>query len=175
MFFFNPNYIVMFTFTCSCLFIFVLWQSEGSAVWFAAPGRDISGLQPSSFYNIPPQGPVSFTPPQSHGTFTGIYHPAQTVSASSVHPLLQQSQTMASPADIPGPTAGAYQPQHAQFNWPNNYWRIDLSFPKPAKQEMQSSVLRLFWGFQQFGMNEDMEKVRDWPELSVNLKKDSKK
>ncbi|KAG5551419.1 hypothetical protein RHGRI_009739 [Rhododendron griersonianum] len=96
-------------------------QSEGSAVWFAAPGRDISGLQPSSFYNIPPQGPVSFTPPQSHGTFTGIYHPAQTVSASSVHPLLQQSQTMASPADIPGPTAGAYQPQHAQFNWPNNY------------------------------------------------------
>lgn len=40
---------------------------------------------------------------------------------------------------------------------------------------MQSSVLRLFWGFQQFGMDEDMEKVRDWPELSVNLKKDSKK
>ncbi|KAH7843507.1 hypothetical protein Vadar_017433 [Vaccinium darrowii] len=98
-------------------------QSEGPAVWIAAPGRDISGLPASSFYNIPPQGPVSFTPPQSHGTFTGMYHPAQTISASSVHPLLQQSQTMASPVDIPGPTANAYQqqPQHAQFNWANNY------------------------------------------------------
>ncbi|GMP66501.1 hypothetical protein CsSME_00026839 [Camellia sinensis var. sinensis] len=99
-------------------------QSEGSTVWITAPGREISGLQASSFYNIPPQGQVAFAPTQAgHGTFAGIYHPAQAVSATSVHPLLQQSQqTMAAAADIVGPTASVYQqPQHAQINWPNNY------------------------------------------------------
>ncbi|KAF5960648.1 hypothetical protein HYC85_001857 [Camellia sinensis] len=65
-------------------------QSEGSTVWITAPGREISGLQASSFYNIPPQGQVAFAPTQAgHGTFAGIYHPAQAVSATSVHPLLQ--------------------------------------------------------------------------------------
>ncbi|XP_057474401.1 uncharacterized protein LOC130762662 isoform X2 [Actinidia eriantha] len=98
-------------------------QSEGSTVWVAAPGRDISGLQANSFYNIPPQGQVAFTPPQlGHGTFPSIYHPAQTVSATTVHPLLQHSQTMASAADIAGPTVSVYQqPQHAQINWASNY------------------------------------------------------
>ncbi|PSS16068.1 GBF-interacting protein like [Actinidia chinensis var. chinensis] len=98
-------------------------QSEGSSVWFNAPGRDISGLQASSFYNIPPQSQVTFTPTQSgHGTFAGIYHPAQAVSATIVHPLLQQSQPMAAPVDIMGPTTSVYQqPQHTQINWPNNY------------------------------------------------------
>ena len=102
---------------------FLLWQSEGSTVWVAAPGRDISGLQANSFYNIPPQGQVAFTPPQpGHGTFPSIYHPAQTVTATTVHPLLQQSRTMASATDIAGPTASVYQqPQHAQINWPSNY------------------------------------------------------
>ncbi|XP_052178020.1 GBF-interacting protein 1-like isoform X3 [Diospyros lotus] len=98
-------------------------QSEGSAVWIATPGRDISGLQAGSFYNIPPQGQVTFTPTQgSHGTFAGIYHPAQAVSAASIHPLLPQSQTVASAVDIVGPTTSVYQqPQHSQINWPNNY------------------------------------------------------
>ncbi|KAF8414285.1 hypothetical protein HHK36_002287 [Tetracentron sinense] len=99
-------------------------QSEGSAVWIPAPGRDISGLQASSFYNLPPQGQhVTFTPTQSgHGAFTGIYHPAQTVSAATVHPLLQQSQTMTGAVEMLGPPAGVYQqPQHAQMNWTNNY------------------------------------------------------
>ncbi|KAK9285319.1 hypothetical protein L1049_024510 [Liquidambar formosana] len=99
-------------------------QSEGSAVWIAAPGRDISSLQASSFYNLPPQGQhITFTPTQAgHGTFAGIYHPAQTVTAATVHPLLQQSQTMAGGVDMVGPTASVYQqPQHAQINWPNNY------------------------------------------------------
>ncbi|KAI8012353.1 GBF-interacting protein 1 [Camellia lanceoleosa] len=97
-------------------------QSEGSAVWIAAPARDISGLQPSSFYNLP-QGQVTFSPTQAgHGTFTSIYHPAQAVSAMTVHPILQQSPTMASAADIVGPTSSVYQqPQHAQINWRNNY------------------------------------------------------
>ncbi|KAA8526638.1 hypothetical protein F0562_008159 [Nyssa sinensis] len=97
-------------------------QSEGSAVWIAQPGRDISGLQASSFYNIP-QGQVTFAPTQAgHGTFAGIYHPAQTVTPATVHPLLQQSQAMAGAVDMVGPTASVYQqPQHAQINWPNNY------------------------------------------------------
>ncbi|XP_043689113.1 GBF-interacting protein 1-like isoform X2 [Telopea speciosissima] len=99
-------------------------QSEGSAVWIPAPGRDISGLQASSFYNLPPQGQhVAFAPTQAgHGAFAGIYHPAQTVAAASVHPLLQQSQTMAGAVEMVGPPAGVYQqPQRAQMNWTNNY------------------------------------------------------
>ncbi|XP_027063764.1 uncharacterized protein [Coffea arabica] len=97
-------------------------QSEGSGVWIAPPGRDFSSLQASSFYNFP-QGQVAFAPAQpGHGTFAGIYHPAQPVNATTVNPLLQQSQTMASPLDVVGPTASAYQqPQHSQMNWPNNF------------------------------------------------------
>ncbi|KAK2986439.1 hypothetical protein RJ640_011877 [Escallonia rubra] len=97
-------------------------QSEGSGVWVATPGRDISGLQASSFYNLP-QGQVAFAPTQAgHGTFTGIYHPAQPVTAAAVHPLLQQSQTVAGAVDMVGPTGSVYQqPQAAQINWPSNY------------------------------------------------------
>lgn len=67
---------------------------------------------------------MTFTPTQTgHGAFTGVYHPAQAVSAANVHhPLLQQSQTMASAAGIMGPTTSVYQqPQQAQLNWQNNY------------------------------------------------------
>ncbi|KAJ4975563.1 hypothetical protein NE237_000669 [Protea cynaroides] len=99
-------------------------QSEGSAVWIPALGRDISGLQASSFYNLPPQGQhMAFAPTQAgHGAFAGIYHPGQTVAAATVHPLLQQSQTMAGAVEMAGPPAGVYQqPQRAQMNWTNNY------------------------------------------------------
>ncbi|GAB4859313.1 hypothetical protein Ancab_010775 [Ancistrocladus abbreviatus] len=99
-------------------------QSEGSAVWIAAPSRDIMGLQVNSFYNLPPQGQhLPFTPTQAgHGSFAGIYHPGQAVTTGMVHPLLQQSQAMAGAVDMVGATAGLYQqPQHAQMNWPNNY------------------------------------------------------
>ncbi|KAJ4824702.1 hypothetical protein Tsubulata_040806 [Turnera subulata] len=99
-------------------------QSEGSAVWIAAPGRDISGLPASSFYNLPPQGQhVTFAPTQAgHGTFASIYHPGQAVTAAAVHPLLQQSQSMAGAVDMAGPAASVYQqPQHQQINWPSNY------------------------------------------------------
>ncbi|XP_027329694.1 GBF-interacting protein 1-like isoform X2 [Abrus precatorius] len=99
-------------------------QSEGSAVWMAAPGRDITSLPTSTFYNLPPQGQhVTFAPTQAgHGTFAGIYHPAQAVTAATVHPLLQQSQTMAGAVDMVGPGGNVYQqPQHAQINWPSNY------------------------------------------------------
>ncbi|XP_065873634.1 GBF-interacting protein 1-like isoform X2 [Euphorbia lathyris] len=99
-------------------------QSEGSAVWIAAPGRDMSSLPASSFYNLPPQGQhVTFTPTQAgHGTFASIYQPAQAVTAAAVHPLLQQSQAMAGAVDMVGPAASVYQQsQHQQINWPSNY------------------------------------------------------
>ncbi|KAK4397727.1 GBF-interacting protein 1 [Sesamum angolense] len=97
-------------------------QNEGSGVWFTTHSRDISTLQASSFYNLP-QGQLAFTPTQpGHGTFTGIFHPAQAVTAANVHPLLQQSQAITNPVDMVGPTASVYQqPQHAQLNWPSNY------------------------------------------------------
>ncbi|XVE72582.1 hypothetical protein DITRI_Ditri11bG0049800 [Diplodiscus trichospermus] len=99
-------------------------QSEGSAVWIAPPGRDISSLPASSFYNLtPPQGQnVTFAPTQvAPGSFSGIYHP-QAVTAAAVHPLLQQAQSMAGAVDMGGPAASVYQqPQHAQMNWPSSY------------------------------------------------------
>lgn len=99
-------------------------QNEGSGVWFTTPGRDMSALQQaSSFYNLP-QGQLAFAPTQTgHGTFTGVFHPAQAVAAQNVHPLLQQSQGITNPADMVGPTGNVYQqqPQHAQLNWPSNY------------------------------------------------------
>ena len=93
-------------------------------MWVAASGRDISNLPTSSFYNLPPQGQhLAFSPAQAgHGTFAGIYHPAQPVTAATVHPLLQQSQTMAGAVDMVGPGGNVYQqPQHAHINWPSNY------------------------------------------------------
>lgn len=94
-------------------------------MWIDAPARDISNLPVSSFYNLPPQGQhVTFAPTQAgHGTFASIYHPAQAVTASSVHPLIQQSQTMAGALDMGGaPGGNVYQqPQHTHVNWPSNY------------------------------------------------------
>ncbi|KAG5596479.1 hypothetical protein H5410_037711 [Solanum commersonii] len=97
-------------------------QSESSGVWINAHNRDLSSLQASSFYNLS-QGQVALTPTQpGHGAFAGVYHPAQPVTAATVHPLLQQSQTIAGPVDMVGPTGNVYQrPQHAQMNWPSSY------------------------------------------------------
>ncbi|MCD9639057.1 hypothetical protein HAX54_023337 [Datura stramonium] len=97
-------------------------QSESSGVWINAHNRDLSSLQASSFYNLP-QGQVALTPTQpGHGTFAGVYHPAQPVTASTVHPLLQQSQTIAGPVDMVGPSGNVYQrPQHSHINWPSSY------------------------------------------------------
>ncbi|XWS31102.1 hypothetical protein CRYUN_Cryun23aG0048800 [Craigia yunnanensis] len=98
-------------------------QSEGSAVWIAPPGRDISSMPASSFYNLPHQDQnVTFAPTQvAPGSFAGIYHP-QAVTAAAVHPLVQQAQTMAGAVDMGVPPASVYQqPQHAQMNWPSNY------------------------------------------------------
>ncbi|CAA0836997.1 Kinase-related protein of unknown function (DUF1296 [Striga hermonthica] len=98
-------------------------QNESSGVWYTAPGRDISALQASSFYNLP-QGQLTFAPSQpGHVPFTGVFHPAQAVTAANVHPLLQQPQAITNnPVEMMGPTASIYQqPQHTQLNWPSNY------------------------------------------------------
>ncbi|CAN6448289.1 unnamed protein product [Victoria cruziana] len=97
-------------------------QSENSGVWVPAPGRDVSSLQASLFYNLPPQGQhVTFGPTQAGpGAFAGIFHTAQTMAAATVHPLLQQSQTIGPAVEVAGPQAGVYQ-QPQQINWANNY------------------------------------------------------
>ncbi|GER33560.1 hypothetical protein STAS_09697 [Striga asiatica] len=95
-------------------------QNDGSGVWYTAPGRDISALQASSFYNLP-QGQLAFAPSQpGHGPFSGVFHPAQAVTTANIHPLLQQPQAITnSPVDMVGPTPSVYQqPQHTQLNWP---------------------------------------------------------
>ncbi|KAL9261880.1 GBF-interacting protein 1-like protein [Drosera capensis] len=91
-------------------------QSEGSAVWVAAPGCDFSGLQANTFYNLPQGQHVIFTPSQgAQATFAGIYHPLQALQAAAVHPLLQQSQAMPGAVEMVSPTAAVYQqPQLAQ-------------------------------------------------------------
>lgn len=98
-------------------------QSEGSAVWIPAPGREMASLPANSYYNLPQGQHVTFAPTQAgQGTFAGLYHPAQGVTAATMHPLLQQSQAMPGAVDMVGATASVYQqPQHAQINWPNNY------------------------------------------------------
>ncbi|XP_074577177.1 GBF-interacting protein 1-like isoform X1 [Curcuma longa] len=98
-------------------------QSEGSSVWIPTVGREITSLQASSFYNIPQGQPMNFPPTQAGpGAFSGVFPPTQTV-ASSIHPLLQQSHTVAgAAAEILNSPAGVYQqPQRAQINWTNNY------------------------------------------------------
>lgn len=94
-------------------------QSEGSGMWISGPGREMSGLPSNSFY-LPP--PLAITPPQSGhggGAYGGIYHPAQ----PNVHPLVQQSQTMAPSVETVRPPIGAYH-QHSlssQVNWNTTY------------------------------------------------------
>lgn len=96
-------------------------QSEGTGVWLA-PGRDISGLQASSFYNLSQAQMASPATQVSHGNFAGNFYSAQPVTGAAVHPLLQQSQAMAAPVDINGPAPSVYQPsQPAPINWPKNY------------------------------------------------------
>lgn len=97
----------------------LLSQSEGSGMWISGPGREMSGLPSNSFY-LPP--PLAITPPQSGhggGAYGGIYHPAQ----PNVHPLVQQSQTMAPSVETVRPPIGAYH-QHSlssQVNWNTTY------------------------------------------------------
>lgn len=119
----NYQFCVVYLLNCSWTAA-VVKQSDGSAVWVATPGHDISALQASSFYNLPPHQHLTFAPSQaSHGAFPGIYHPTPTVTPTAVHPLLPQSQPTAGSIEMVGPPAGVYQqPQRGQINWANTYW-----------------------------------------------------
>ena len=53
---------------------------------------------------------MTLAPTQAgHGGLSGIYHPTPTVATATVHPLLQQPQTMAGPVEMVGPPSGVYQ------------------------------------------------------------------
>lgn len=101
--------------------VVLIKQSEGSGVWIPATGSDISVMPVNSFYGLSPQAQhLAFTPGQpGHCVCGGMYHPAQTLAAAGVHPLLQQSQAMA--GAVEGPAGPYQQPQRAQMNWANNY------------------------------------------------------
>ncbi|CAI9772589.1 unnamed protein product [Fraxinus pennsylvanica] len=89
-------------------------QGEGSSLWFTTPSQDISTLQAGSFYNLP-QGQLAFSPTQpGQGAFTGIFHSVQPVTSATVHPLLQQPQSITTPMDMMRPTASVHQ--QAQLN-----------------------------------------------------------
>ncbi|KAL0311128.1 UNVERIFIED_CONTAM: hypothetical protein Sangu_2407500 [Sesamum angustifolium] len=56
------------------------------------------------------EGQLAYTSTQAgHGAFTGIFHPAQAVTAATVHPLLLHSQVISNHVDMGGSTAGVYQ------------------------------------------------------------------
>ncbi|OMP06939.1 UBA-like protein [Corchorus olitorius] len=99
--------------------------NEGSAIWMAAAGQDLSNLQVNSLYNLSLHGQqVPFSPAQAgHGAFAGLYQSPQTMAApSNVNTLLQQSQAMGAAVENVGPPAGAYQQlQIGQNNWNTNY------------------------------------------------------
>lgn len=89
-------------------------QGEGSSLWFTTPSQDISTLQAGSFYNLP-QGQLAFSPTQpGQGAFTGIFHSVQPVTSATIHPLLQQSQSITTPIDMMRQTASVHQ--QAQLN-----------------------------------------------------------
>ncbi|XP_078171420.1 uncharacterized protein LOC144565509 isoform X2 [Carex rostrata] len=121
-------------------------QSEASAMWIPAPGRDLSTLQTGSFYGLSPQGAagqhLAFAPgppgqqAQAPPTaaagphaFAGIY-PHTAAMAIPHHQLLQppppHSVEMVGPtAAGVGPTAGLYPPppapQRTPINWAGSY------------------------------------------------------
>lgn len=116
---------------------------------------------------------MTFTPTQAgHGTFAGVYHPAQAVTAAMVHPIMQQSQTMAGAVDMVGPGGSVYQPtQQAQINWPSNYWNRDGIFFLFHKQQNKKfkSNLGIFLGeLKQVWIEGNVKKMQNWLDLSVN-------
>ncbi|PSR85413.1 GBF-interacting protein [Actinidia chinensis var. chinensis] len=105
--------------------VYTTLQGDGPFAWFPASGRDLSSFHANSSYNHLPQGQqhVGFSPTQpGHAPFGGIYHPAQTMTATSAaSPLLQPSKAMSRPTEVAEPPSGSHQhPQHA-INWNSIY------------------------------------------------------
>ncbi|KAK8626376.1 hypothetical protein V6N13_134025 [Hibiscus sabdariffa] len=99
--------------------------TEGSAIWMAAPGQDLSNLPVNPLYNVSLHGQqLPFSLAQvGHDASVGLYQSSQTTAPPNVNTLLQQSQAMAvAAAETAVPASGAYQqPQLAQINWNTNY------------------------------------------------------
>ncbi|KAE8690285.1 GBF-interacting protein 1 [Hibiscus syriacus] len=100
-------------------------ENEGSVVWMAAPGQDLSNLPVNPLYNVSSlHGQhLPFSPAQAgHGAIAGLYQSSQTL-APNVNTLLQQPQAMAAAtAEATFPASGAYQqPQLTQINRNTNY------------------------------------------------------
>ncbi|XP_059669297.1 GBF-interacting protein 1-like [Cornus florida] len=97
-------------------------QTEGPLLWVSPSGRDnISNLQANSFYNLHQGQHFMFSPAQvGHGAYTGVYHPAPTMVASSTAPpQLIPSQAMGGPVETVGPPPVFPQSQHA-LGWNRN-------------------------------------------------------
>ncbi|KAL5081075.1 hypothetical protein RYX36_009496 [Vicia faba] len=65
-----------------------------------------------------------------HGNFVGVYHhPAQVGTAGTVHPLLQQSQTMVGAVDMSSPSRSTLQ---SASNTPSICYRRRTVYPPPS-------------------------------------------
>ncbi|KAL4279335.1 hypothetical protein GQ457_03G023140 [Hibiscus cannabinus] len=100
--------------------------NEGSTIWMAAAGHDISNLPVHPLYSVSLQGQqFPFSPAQArHGAIAGLYQSSQTIAPpSNVNTLLQHSQAMAAAtAETAVLASSAYQqPQLTQLNWNTNY------------------------------------------------------
>ncbi|KAK8644035.1 hypothetical protein V6N13_013308 [Hibiscus sabdariffa] len=99
--------------------------TEGSAIWMAAPGQDLSNLPVNPLYNVSLHGQqLPFSLAQvGHDAGVALYQSSQTTAPPNVNTLLQQSQAMAvAAAETAVPASGAYQqPQLGQINWNTNY------------------------------------------------------
>lgn len=115
-------------------------QAEGSALWMQAPSRDLSGMQTSSYYNMPSQaqhsayaatqsshaafaptqsGHAVYTPTQSgHATDARLYHSMQPGLASNSDLLLHRSQALGGAS---GQVGAHKEPNRGQLNWTNNF------------------------------------------------------
>ncbi|KAE8713722.1 GBF-interacting protein 1 [Hibiscus syriacus] len=97
--------------------------NEGSDIWMAAPGQNLSNLLVNPLYNVSLLGQhLPFSPAQAgHGAIAGLYQSSQAPAAPNANALLQQPQPMAA-AEAKVPASGAYQqPQLAQIDWNTNY------------------------------------------------------
>lgn len=97
-------------------------QNEEPHVWTSATGRDLSMLPANYFYNLPQAQQVAFPPAHStHGSFSGIYHPSQSVATpSNIQSLPQQTQAVGGSVDAL-PPSGAHQQLQSQITWNSTF------------------------------------------------------
>ncbi|XP_057977696.1 uncharacterized protein LOC131164487 isoform X3 [Malania oleifera] len=114
-------------------------QAETSEIWIQNP-RELPGMQPAPYYNMPGQTPHGAYMPShtghasfnaaaaqsSHMQFPGMYHPApQPAAIANPHhlgPAMGGNVGVGVAAAAPGPQVGAYQQtQLSHLNWTTNF------------------------------------------------------